>query len=72
MTLPELNKAIEQAVADVSVKKAASEKADVIAAEAKTAYVAAVQKIRDLHGEYQKVMQEILSFGGSQHVAPVR
>jgi hypothetical protein len=68
MTLPEINKAIEQAAADAVARRAASLAADAAAAKAKEAYVASVQKIQGLHAEYQKVIKDILSFGGTVHV----
>lgn len=68
MTLSEITKAIEAGVAAVATNKAKSESADKIAAAAKSDYVAAVQAIHNLHAEYQKLMQDILSFGGTVHI----
>ncbi len=69
MTLSELTKALEAAVDEVSVKRSASEAADRAAADAKAAYNKSVQSVHSLHGEYQKIMNDILSFGGTVHIA---
>jgi len=60
---------MDQAVTRLDEQKAAVEKAKAALDKANTAYAATVEEMRGLHKEQQAIMQDILSFGGTQHVA---
>ena len=69
MSLTELAKGLEAAVQKVESSKAAAAAAEKAHNDAKAAYVSSVEAVRSLHAEYQKIMNDILSFGGTVHVA---
>jgi archaellum component FlaC len=65
--LSDINKQLESAVDAVAGKKAAFEAAKVAAAKAETEYHQVVENVRKLHADYQAIMKDILSFGGTVH-----
>ena len=65
--LSEITKNLEAAVEAVSTKKAALDKARQAASAAEAEYLAVVDAIRKHHADYQAVMQDILTLGGTIH-----
>lgn len=71
-SLTDLTKAIEATIAQISSNKVAYEKAKKTAADAEKAYLDSVNTIRALHADYQTLMNDILSFGGTVHIGNPR
>lgn len=71
-SLSELTKSIEATIAEIGKNKAAHEVARIAAADAEKAYLDSVNAIRALHAEYQALMNDILSFGGTVHTGTPR
>lgn len=67
--LSEITKQLESAVDAVAGKKAALESARASLSKAENDYQAVVDTVKKLHAEYQAVMKDILSFGGTVHSA---
>ena len=66
--LSEITAKLEQAVEAVGGKKTAMEQARVKLAQAEGDYQSVVDAVRKLHADYQAIMKDILSFGGTVHV----
>lgn len=66
-SLSEITKGIEAAVNSVDSKKAALDAARNAVAKAEKEYQDVVDRIKVLHADYQKFMQDILSMGGTIH-----
>lgn len=67
MTLTEITKELETSVKAASDKKAALEVARKTVADLEGAQLAIVQTIKKLHEEYQTIMKDILTLGGTLH-----
>lgn len=67
--LSEITKQLEAAVEAVAGKKAAMDAAHAASAKAESEYGAVVDSVRKLHTDYQAIMKDILSFGGTVHSA---
>lgn len=67
MTLSEITKGLETAVAAVDGKRVAKAEAEQKAAEAGAAYEATLSKVRELHAAYSEFMGNILTNFGKVH-----
>jgi hypothetical protein len=68
-TMLELATKIDAAVRDVETRKQAVDVATVTLEKAQQDYAAAVSALQPLHTEYQTFMDNVLSVGGTVHVA---
>lgn len=67
--LSDITKQLEAAVDAVASKKAAAENAKAALDKAEAEYGAVVDSVRKLHADYQAIMKDILSFGGTIHIS---
>lgn len=66
-TLTEITKGLEASVLAVGQKKAALDNAKAAVASAEVAYQAVIENIKKLHAEYEAIMKDILTLGGTIH-----
>ena len=69
LSFTEIAKGIEDAVTRSKSQAKAVEDAKKALADAQAAYAATVQSIQTLHGQYQAIIHDVLSLGGTVHVA---
>jgi hypothetical protein len=67
MTLGDIAKALDAAIQAVNLKKSAAEAAKKAASDANAAYFESLSKVKELHTEYQKQMDGVLSGFGQIH-----
>lgn len=67
--LSDITSKLEAAVDAVAGKKANLEAARINLSKAENDYQAVVDGVRKLHADYQAIMKDILSFGGTIHSA---
>jgi hypothetical protein len=67
--LSDLTKQLEAAVDAVAGKKEALDAARASLAKAEGDYQGVVDSVRKLHADYQAIMKDILSFGGTVHTS---
>lgn len=67
LTLSEITRNIEAAVADLPKLKKTMDDAKAKAKASEVAYLEAGASIKTLYEEYKKVMQDVLSLGGTIH-----
>lgn len=68
VTLSDITKGLESAVASVSGKKARLDEAKKVAAAAEADYLASLDAVRSYHAQYSDFMKNILSGFGQMHV----
>lgn len=67
-TMLDLAKKMDHAVRDADTKRQAADAAKAAADGAASDYAAAIDTVRDLHAQYDALMQEILRFGGTEPI----
>lgn len=68
-SMAELGKKLDAALRDADAKQTAVDVAKTALAAATTDHAAAVQVISTLKQQYDELMKDVLSFGGTVHVA---
>jgi len=68
-TLIDLAKQMEAAVGDVEIRRQAVDGARVALETATASYAAAVETVNALHQQYEAIVQNVLSHGGTVHIA---
>lgn len=65
--LSDITKSLEAAVDTVAIKKASLDAARLAVTSAENEYQSIVNEVKQLHGQYQAIMADIFSLGGTIH-----
>lgn len=68
-TMAELGKQIDAAVREVAIREQAVAEATADCDSANQEYAAAVDTLNALHAQFETIMQNVLSHGGTVHIA---
>lgn len=67
MTFTEIASGLDKAISSTTSKKAALDAARKVVVDAEQAYADSITAVKSLHAEYSKLMQDVLSLGGTLH-----
>lgn len=67
MTFTEIASGLDKAIKDTAARKASVDAASKALTDAQAAYSDTISVVKGLHAEYQKLMQDILTLGGTIH-----